>query len=279
MLMNWCVNFVLELDEQNKAIWQLLNEQIDALPPVPAADDLRARWLVRIQQYERDLEEQMPFGRQEGEPLERVGKRDLRWLHERLLKKEQIEMYLDATEILLGIKSYETSAELDRAKLTPHPYLKRTKRQRGVRMQLSQTYIPPVAGNTVYLGELLPEKLDHFRNDLLDQQYRQEKYEQIRASVERLLNERPPGFPTIKPLQMPDADPRTSNGIRPLAQALKRLAGYYPVRASARQNDEYSDEALRAIESDARDEVNRAVHELQPIHVSGAFQAHHDTRQ
>jgi hypothetical protein len=273
MLMNWCANFVPELDEQNKAIWQLLTEQIDALPPVPSTDDLRARWLVRIQQYERDLEEQMPFGKQEGEPLERVGKRDLRWLHERLLTEAQIETCLDATEILLGIKPYETSAELDRAKLTPHPYLKRTKRQRGVRMQLSQTYIPPVAGNTVYLGELLPEQLDHFRNDVLDQQYRRETYEQIRASVERLLNERPPGYPTIKPLQMPNADPRTSNGTRPFAQALKRLAGYYPARASARPkskkgknagDDEYTDEELRAIESNARDEVNRTAHELHP---------------
>lgn len=178
-------------------------------------DILTQGWAKLQDVYTRAGATLIPFGRNRNTPLSAHGKREARWLLERLLSTAELERTLDCVNALL---SGDPLQELS-ARFTDHPWKRTTKARRAVReSRMLQRIVDPF-GEKVLLGTLRATELQALRNELLDLRESVERQRDLlirlksslnetiqiaqsltdlRNAIETFLSTKPPSYPSIE---------------------------------------------------------------------------------
>jgi hypothetical protein len=260
-VLNWCSTFLslIPTEEIEDTPEHQSNESRSTMHQ-PSSLSLRAlyqAWRAYLQAYKVALETPCPFGRNKGKPLKTVGRRDLRWLLERLLPEDVTRETIYYLEILLGIREARDTEEAAQATLAEHPYRRVVKHKHSVRERRLDTrmYDPP--GDRILLESLSTEELERLYDELLDQQAQRAKYEEVRDAVETILFRRPPRFPSVATVVPIDDDVAVQDALRDYWATLDRFRSPFPSRPS-KPLDEYSMDELEELEAEARDRMLRA---------------------
>jgi hypothetical protein len=155
---------------QQRELQKAFGEPRKKLPTyAPTLEDVYRAWARRERAYHEAAERLIRFGRNAGDSLEKHGKREARWLLERLLPDDEIIELLEDVDRLLD----ETPSVLQsEAAMIEHPWLRtddptdEPQHQRAVREgHLMQRIFQP-RGEFVLLGQLRKEELAILRKVL-----------------------------------------------------------------------------------------------------------------
>lgn len=158
----------------------------DALMTV---DQAYAAWQQKQIQWEAAANTPIPFGKYNGTPLKEIGRREARWLLERLLPVDEIKETLDFVDQLLE----DPHALAHDAAYEEHPFLwdrgVEFKHRRAVRAhRLVQRVLDP-PGELVLLGMLHKDELRKLRNELSLLRKAGEQFESLLPSLQEGLRE------------------------------------------------------------------------------------------
>jgi hypothetical protein len=131
---------------------------------VVTLEEVYAAWGRAIQAYEQALVTIVPFSRYRSLTLKEVGKREARWLLERLLPQAELQQTLTYVESLLANGRMLT----EDAVYAEHPYRRDQRYQRAVRANPVIQRILEPTGEGVILGLLKRDELEQFRTLLQD---------------------------------------------------------------------------------------------------------------
>jgi hypothetical protein len=148
----------------------------DTKPPkyVPTLSDVYQIWAEREQAYQQAAASIIPFGRNIDRPLVEHGKREARWLLDRLLPEEEIADLLTEVERLLD---EEPSMMQGDAAFVEHPWQRNEPNKQGNQRhrrsiresRLMQRVLDP-PGDLVLLGTFHKNELATFRSELRERQ-------------------------------------------------------------------------------------------------------------
>lgn len=183
-------------------------------------DDLYQVWQAQVEAYEQAAAMPIPFGRNKDQPLEEYGKREARWLLQRMLPEDEITKLLETVETLLDDEARIIDGQVH---VAPLPWRRAPRHQRAVReSRLLQRVLDP-AGDLVLLGSLHKDELATLRKELLEMrayaasvqnelQHLQAAlaevqevnmaFEDFRALLETFLYKKPEPYPTVEPVQL-----------------------------------------------------------------------------
>jgi len=204
-------------------------------------------WAEAVITYQQAADTRIPFGRHAGKRLADVGKREVRWLREKLLSPDQI------TEQLAALKMSRRPDERDRHKQalrTMHLWRTSTKSHYALRAaHLDQRSVPHSYPAKVKLRLLKPFEHDQLYSELVEHQEFAQEFAKIREQVDLFLDHRLPGYPTVHHI------PRTLEEIEELERqyqaALERLDSPYP--KNSRRGKPYTPQELEQFEREARE--------------------------
>jgi hypothetical protein len=139
------------------------------IKPFPTEEDVYRVWQAQEQAYQQAATRIIEFGRNRGDTLQEHGRREARWILEKLLPEEEIKQLLDFIEQLLD----EERRQLDgTVGLEEHPWLQlapdrdELTHHRAVReSRLMQRILEP-RGDLVLLGMLHPGELEQLGKEL-----------------------------------------------------------------------------------------------------------------
>lgn len=152
-------------------------------------EEVYAAWKQKRQVWERAAATPIPFGRYEGTPLGEIGRREARWLMERLLPVDEIEATLEFVEQLIA----DPTAISEEAGLQEHLYMRdggrEFKHRRAVRAhRLMQRLLDP-PGDLILLGMLHKDELLDVRNELQTMRNAGEEFESLLPPFHEALQE------------------------------------------------------------------------------------------
>lgn len=242
---------------------------------VPTFTEVYQKWATRVSNYEAACRVRIPFGRHRGKCLDEVGKREVRWLKERLPSEETINQTLAHVNVLLSPSRAQTDARKE-ALLAEHPwwrtphhqYEARPSKQRAVRARhiVQRRHDPP--GSPVLLGEMSLTDLQKLRDQLREYQVFAPQFSEIRTAVDTFLDQRPPAYPRV--LSVPSTDFERAKRQRLYETELRWFRDPFPSNTPTSKLIDYTPADLEALERKAIKRLYReaqAVEEpsLQPI--------------
>ncbi|NOK71582.1 MAG: hypothetical protein GFH25_541324n25 [Chloroflexi bacterium AL-N10] len=157
-----------------------------------------AAWATSRRQYEQAAQTIIPFGRQRGQPLAQVGKRELRWLRARLISATVAEETAGHIAVLLHPERYHADpVRLSEASNAHHPWRRQPRLQRKTRTHraLQRTHELPTP--RIRLGILNTEELQRLHAELDEMQTFAVQFAAIRHAVEVYLRPAPAQYPTV----------------------------------------------------------------------------------
>jgi hypothetical protein len=276
-LLNWCSALLSEVASgQNTAIRRKSRRSKDVTQSLGEAESkeallermyaLLADWDAR---YKAAQETKLPFGRHKGKTLAEVGRRDLRWLLQRLPGKDVIDTTLEYLEILLELRVPKSEREANEAQLAEHPWRRSPpdglspQVKRAVRVRRMDSRTPEIKGDLLLLIELDRVEQERLREELLEQQEYRAAFEQICAAVEFMLSSTSPEFPSIPRMALPDDSLERKDLERDYTAALRWFRAPFPQDTGSKERADYTPEELAELEAVARANLARAAHALE----------------
>lgn len=180
-----------EVDSKTSAIKNLMPIE------VPDMATIHASWAAQRRVYETAAQTIVPFGRHRGKTLEIVGKREVRWIRERLVSQQVIESILKHITVLLH-PEWASATELRASKQARHPWRRRTNLQRATRagrlIQRTFDTLQPL----IRLDTLNTDELQILQSELEEMRQFGIEFDKIRNAVEIFLQPAPPRYPTVQ---------------------------------------------------------------------------------
>lgn len=207
MLLNWYVQIVgdqesqdeLEITKGKEALSVEDHSETDSLPQsIPNLEAIHSLWSSKCRIYDDAKQVVIPFGRNRGETLEQAGKREVRWLKDRLVPKATIEATLEHIAILLDPLS--RGEPLRKAKQARHPWRRRANLQRspGAGRLVERVFDLPQP--LIRLETLNSDELQLLQADLEEMRDFSAEFDKIRDAVEIFLGSAPPSYPNVRPI-------------------------------------------------------------------------------
>jgi len=271
---------VLATKQKRSAIRRLSRQKRDHPMMV---EEAYAAWKQKHQRWERTAAIPIPFGRHEETPLGDIGRREARWLMERLLPVDEIQKTLEFVEHLIQ----DPGARAEEIAYEEHPYIRDSgrefKHRRAVHAnRLLQRLLDP-PGDLVLLGMLHKNELEDVRNDIQMMKnageqlasllppfhealreaqqlaefsdFEDQAFKNFREVFETFLYEKPDDYPEIPAVTLTD-----ENAAELLGTYQTRLNWFRPDRKRKNDVDKYVEEKL---ETGARHRLLQAHGALQ----------------
>jgi predicted RNA-binding Zn-ribbon protein involved in translation (DUF1610 family) len=171
------------------------------LPDVVDIVAVHRRWAEQQQPYEAAAQTIVPFGRHRGKTLRQVGKREVRWLRERLIPEDVARETLQHIEVLLEPERAAHEPEQQRAaRQARHPWRRQTGIQRKTRVSRAFQRSLDVKAPLVRLKTLSTEELLHLQAELEEMLEFSIQFAAIRDAVDLFLSPAPARYPTVHAL-------------------------------------------------------------------------------
>jgi predicted RNA-binding Zn-ribbon protein involved in translation (DUF1610 family) len=178
-------------------------------------------WRARQDAYDHAAAFPIPFGRNKGQPLGKFGKREARWLLERLLPETEINELIDVVERLLDDQERLIHGEIA---FTPHPWQRDGHHHKSVRESYLFRHVFDQPGEPVLLGRLHKNELADLLNELREMKaYSQETHDRLqtlqgalveardvvaitdlRDALETVIYKKPPPYPIVDAVDLTD---------------------------------------------------------------------------
>jgi hypothetical protein len=266
MLLGWCSMFIEEVpdEEQNDEPSGVVQDTVEpaqsqtAVRVLPSLERVHELWDQWNEKYRAALAKCVPFGRHKGEMLKQVGKRDRRWILERIPEAEVVEATLAALDTLLGYREVDDPREREAAKMVEHPWRRTLKHERAVRLRHIDMRILDPPGAHILLGVLKDEEKERLRDELLEQKHNRAVFDELRQALEIAIYDRPPTYPTVRLTALPEGDVDRSELLRRYQAAVAWFADPFPTGKTDKSRWEYTPDELADFEADQQGELLKA---------------------
>jgi predicted RNA-binding Zn-ribbon protein involved in translation (DUF1610 family) len=210
MLINWYIRLlqIEDRDTEETSDEQSTDETVTAQeePPldagVPDIAAVHQRWAAKRVPYEAARETIVPFGRHRGKTLAEVGKREVRWLRERLIPEAVARETLTHIEVLLHEAAHQHNpARIRQARQARHPWRRQTGQQRRTRVNRAFQRSLDVRQPLIRLQTLNEEELLNLQSELEEMAEFATQFETIRRAVDVFLRPAPASYPNVQALR------------------------------------------------------------------------------
>ncbi len=231
-------------------------EQEDALATgVSYIAAVHARWATKRMPYEAAAQTMVPFGWYRGKTLEQVGKREVRWLRERLIPETVAQETLEHIEVLLNEAAYQEEPDrIRQSRQARHPWRRQTGLQRKTKVSRAFDRSLDVREPLIRLTTLNEEELLNLQSELNEMVEFASQFETIRQAVDIFLQPAPASYPTVQTLLSGSALQEKREAYDTAIEALR--IGVFE------EDQEGADEALQTFQTVAS-ELGRPA--LQPL--------------
>lgn len=170
----------------------------ESSPPDSVLDIAKVHtiWAERTSRYKQAAATLVPFGRHRGKPLSEVGKRDVRWLQERLISDGMAKEAIEHIEVLLN-QSVSDEEAVHRARRAKHPWRRRSHLERSPRANRITQRSLDERQPLIRLEALSRDELYRLREELWEMQTFAEEFAAIREAVDLFLSSAPASYPTV----------------------------------------------------------------------------------
>lgn len=230
MLLNWYLR-IIGLDEETEdedSGSGSPSEKDGVLDMVPDIDQVHAIWAERVQRYQEASETLMSFGRHRGKTLVEVGKREARWLQERIIPLDIVEETVKHIDVLLN-QTVSDEEAVRSAKRARHPWRRRSSLERVPRANRLVQRGFDGQQPLIRLEALSQDELGRLREELLEMRSFSKQFTAIRDAVDVFLSPAPPSYPTVKPIAV---GARRHALVTAYEDALNNLQERYPSQAT-----------------------------------------------
>jgi transcription elongation factor Elf1 len=189
-------------DDQEADTTKMAPEQQDALATdVPDIAAVHAHWAAKRMPYEAAAQTMVPFGWYRGKTLEQVGKREVRWLRERLIPEKVAQETLEHIEVLLNESAYQEETDrIRQARQARHPWRRQTGLQRKTKVSRAFDRSLDVREPLIRLTTLNEEELLNLQSELNEMVEFASQFEAIRQAIDIFLQPAPASYPTVQAL-------------------------------------------------------------------------------
>jgi hypothetical protein len=169
---------------------------------VPGIAAVHARWSAKRGPYEAARETIVPFGRHQGKTLAEVGKREVRWLRERLIPEHVARETLEHIAVLQDTAAYRHDPDrIRRARHARHPWRRRTTMQRTIKVNRAFQRSLDIREPLIRLQTLTEDELLTLQSELEEMVEFASQFETIRQAVDIFLHPAPASYPTVHALR------------------------------------------------------------------------------
>ena len=163
-------------------------------------------WANALLVYQQAAETIVPFGRHRGKQLQEVGKREVRWLREKIIDPDMIKEQITQLNIILRRRPNEHSMQ-KQALRVQHLWQTTTKRRTSLRARFLDQRQPLRADQPkVKLRVLTTREHERLRSQLLEAQEFAQEFASISTAVDVFLEHKFPRYPTVHAIPTTSAE-------------------------------------------------------------------------
>ncbi|NNJ11675.1 hypothetical protein EKD04_015170 [Chloroflexales bacterium ZM16-3] len=201
MLLNWHIRILgleEEADDDDSGSGSQAAES-GTTEVVPDIAKVHAIWAERTNRYAEASTTLVPFGRYRGKTLAETGKREVRWLQERLISHQVVKETLEHIEVLLN-QTISDEESVRSARRARHPWRRQSNLERAPRANRITQRGFDRRQPLIRLEALNNDELCRLRAELWEMQGFEVQFDAIRAAVDVFLGSAPPRYPTVRPI-------------------------------------------------------------------------------